>query len=292
MLSRTISTSVGSVLLVSLAALVGSCDQTGRYEMMAFLFDGVEEPEPQRPVGGFVDPNAAAPAQGSHGPIWYVHEPRKDCTTCHDTARQSRSSALAYLVTPVPGLCYDCHDDRTVSAKFVHGPVAVGQCLQCHHHHKSRVEHLLNEPLPELCYGCHDACAVESIPAHFVSELAACTDCHDPHTSLERPLLKEGAHRLGEERAVGRPAESVEKPPRGQQPAAIPEKIDPELRERRKEIADIFYASMDLYRDGKLVQAREGLITVLKSGLIPQAMGTMIRRYIADIDKKLVERTK
>ncbi len=292
MLSRTISMSVGSVLLISLVALVASCDQAGRYEMMTFLFDGVEGPEPQRPVEGFVDSNSAAPAQEFQGPIWYVHEPRKDCTNCHNTARQSRSSALAYLVTPVPNLCYNCHDDRTVSARFVHGPVAVGQCLQCHHHHKSSVEHLLKGPLPELCYGCHDAGAIESIPAHFVRELSACTDCHDPHTSGERSLLKQSALQLGEERATRGPVRSIERPPTQQRPPARPDMVDPELRRRKKEIADLFYASMDLYRDGRLVQAREGLVTVVRSGLIPQAMGTMIRRYIADIDKKLVERTK
>jgi len=284
--------SVGLILLISLAALVVSCDEAGHYEVMTFFFDGVERPESRGPAEGFFDPNSLAPAQESQGPIWYVHEPTKACTNCHDTKRQSRSAGRAYLVAPVPALCYECHDDRTVSANFVHGPVAVGQCLLCHNPHKTQVKYLLEGPVPELCYGCHEADATESIPAHFVSELAACTDCHDPHTSLERPLLKEDAHRLGAERAVGRPAQSVEEPPQGQQPPAKPDEVDPELRGRKQEIADIFYASMDLYRDGKLTQAREGLVTVLKSGLIPQAMGTMIRGYIADIDKRLVERTK
>jgi predicted CXXCH cytochrome family protein len=282
--------SVGPVLLVAVVALVVSCDQAGHYEMMTFFFDGVEQPELPKPVEAFVDPNSAA--QESQVPAWYVHEPRKDCTNCHDTARQSRSVGLAYLVSPVPELCYDCHDDPKVSAQFVHGPVAVGQCLQCHHHHKSRVERLLHAPLPELCYGCHDTGAIESIPAHFVSELSACTDCHNPHASPQRALLKEGAYELGRQRAVGRPLDSMQRPLPGQQPTARPEEIDPELRARRQQIADIFYASMDLYRDGKLAQARRGFVAVLKGGLIPQAMGTMIRGYIADIDKKLVERTK
>lgn len=288
---RTISMSVGLLLLTSLAALVTSCDPAARYEAMTFFFDGVDQPELDRPVDVLVDTNSLALAQESQGPIWYVHEPRKDCTNCHDTARQSRSSGQAYLVAPVPQLCYDCHDDRTVSARYVHGPVAVGQCLQCHDHHKSRVEHLLKGPVPELCYLCHDADAIQAIPAHFVTELSACTDCHDPHVSGERPLLKEGARGLVAERAAGRPAQTEEQP-EVQMPPARPERADPELRRRKQEIADIFYASMDLYRDGKLIQAREGLLTVLNSGLIPQAMGATIRGYIADIDKRLAERMK
>ena len=54
-----------------------------------------------------------------------------------------------------------------------------------------------------------------------------------------------------------------------------------------QENADLFYLSMDFYRDGKLVKAREGLVTVLNSGLIPEAMGKTIRGYLLDIDKRL-----
>ena len=61
---------------------------------------------------------------------------------------------------------------------------------------------------------------------------------------------------------------------------------------RRQQIADLYYRSVGLYRSGQLETARDGFVTVLKSGLIPQAMGTMIRGYIADIDKRLVERMK
>lgn len=297
MLLRMMSISVGLVLLVLLAVLIVSCDEARHYETMRFFFDGVEPPVSRKLADGFVDPNSPALAKEPEGPTWYVHEPTKDCTNCHDTKRQSRASGRAYLIAPVPKLCHDCHDDTTVSAPNVHGPVAVGQCLECHNPHKSQVEYLLNGPVPELCYLCHDTDAIESIPAHFVSGLSACTDCHDPHASLERTLLKEGARKLGEDRAVGGPTRTAERPeaqrpPNEQNQAARREKADLEMRKRKQEIADIFYASMDLYRDGKLAEAREGLVTVLKSGLIPQAMGTTIRGYIADIDKKLVQRTK
>ena len=96
------------------------------------------------------------------------------------------------------------------------------------------------------------------------------------------------------DRAIGAPAPDAQEP-RGQgpikqqKPVAKPEGGDAELRRRKQEIADIFYASMDSYRDGKLIQAREGLVTVLESGLVPAAMGKTIRDYLLDIDKRLAE---
>jgi predicted CXXCH cytochrome family protein len=275
-----------------------SCDEAKHYETMRFFFDGVELPESQRLADRFVDFNSPALTQEPAGPIWHVHEPTKACTNCHDTKRQSRFAGRAYLIAPVPKLCHDCHDDATISAPNVHGPVAVGQCLQCHNPHKTQVRYLLEKGgVPELCYSCHDMDSILSIPAHFVSEPSACIDCHDPHASLERPLLKEDAHRLGQERALGGPPGAVgkpeaQRPPRQQNRPAPPGRADPELGRRKQEIADIFYASMDLYRDGKLAQAREGFVAVLRSDLIPQAMATTILGYIAEIDKKLVERTK
>jgi len=155
-LSRTVSTSVGLVLLIPLAVFVVSCEKTGRYEIMTFFFDGIESSKPEGFENRPFDPNAGL-AQAAQAPVWYIHEPVKDCTNCHDTQRQSKSPGQAYLIAPVPKLCYNCHDDRTVSARFVHGPVAVGECLECHDHHKSRVKHLLKKAEPNVCYLCHDA---------------------------------------------------------------------------------------------------------------------------------------
>jgi hypothetical protein len=94
------------------------------------------------------------------------------------------------------------------------------------------------------------------------------------------------------DRAIGVPAPGAGESERQgpiKKSAAKPEEDDAELLRQKQEIADIFYDSMDLYRDGKLVQAREGLVTVLESGLIPAAMGRTIRGYLLDIDKRLAE---
>lgn len=289
--SRTLSWSIALALSALLLSLLASCDDATRYGTLTFFFDGVDPPESPEPVTGPFDPSPPARVQESQGPVWYVHEPSKDCSNCHDKKRQSRAVARAYLVSPVPQLCYGCHEDQMVWGPNVHGPVAVGQCLFCHNPHRTQNKYQLEAPVPDICYLCHDQNRIESIPDHFVTELEACTDCHDPHTSVQRPLLKEAAHRLVAERAAAPPVQRADRP---ELPSLLAKPLtsDPELHGRLQAIADIYYASMNLYRDGKLVRAREGLIAVLESGLIPHAMGVTIRGHVADIDRKLAERMK
>jgi streptogramin lyase len=59
---------------------------------------------------------------------------------------------------------------------------------------------------------------------------------------------------------------------------------------RKSEIAEIYYSSMASYNAGQFEKAREGLIKVLNSGLIPPAMAKTIEQYLVDIDKRLNKR--
>ncbi len=58
----------------------------------------------------------------------------------------------------------------------------------------------------------------------------------------------------------------------------------------RQEIADVYYRSVRLYRDGQLEEARKGFLTVLRSGMIPPAMKKTVENFLADIENKLAER--
>ena len=60
-------------------------------------------------------------------------------------------------------------------------------------------------------------------------------------------------------------------------------------RARGREIPDLYDASMKLYRAGELTRARQGLVAVSESGLIPPAMARTIRGYLSDIDKRLAQ---
>jgi predicted CXXCH cytochrome family protein len=260
------------------------------------------------------------------------------------------------LTAPVPKLCYGCHADYTVSAPFVHGPVAVGQCLFCHNQHKSKIEHLLKEPEPKLCYLCHDINTVELIPAHLTNQQFACTGCHNAHASPVKSLLKGASSQTIDEldraKAIGKAIQEqiqvekeqhttelerksllqvfgtvsklveqgeiqkaraylekfkdssaftneerikiiqvlklmdiaisttegglekvkqerpvIEEKPK--EPPADPEKSNEQPSKLKKEIAELYYHSIEFYQAGQLEKAREGFVKVLKSGLAP-----------------------
>jgi predicted CXXCH cytochrome family protein len=180
----------GLMLLVFFVIFFVSCDEVQRHEALTFFFDGVPPLQPEMFPEGLVDSNSLDLDQAEQKPAWYAHEPSKDCSNCHSKRKQRSFSPQTRLIEPIPKLCYNCHDDFTSSASFVHGPVAVGQCLFCHNPHRSKIEHLLVAPEPGLCYLCHDKNTIELIAAHPPKQLSSCTDCHNPHASSIKALLR------------------------------------------------------------------------------------------------------
>lgn len=269
--------SVGLVVVVLFLALAVSCDEVEHHKVLTFFFDGVPPLDREQVEVGPVELGSQERAQMGLPAVWYVHGPQKDCTTCHGKRRERGLSAQTRLTAPVPKLCYDCHTDYTVSASFVHGPVAAGQCLFCHNPHRSKIRHLLKEPEPELCYLCHDRNMIELIPGHSAELSSACTNCHNAHASSTRYLLKTVSFRTHEVLDTARAKTTTT---RSQQD------------ERKGEIAELYYRSVKFYRAGQLEKAREGFIEVLKSGLVPPPMATAIRIRLAEIDNALAERAK
>ena len=192
-LFRTRTASIGLMLFVFFGILVVSCGEMERHNVLTFFFEGVPPLGQDQFTEELVDSDSSQFSQTRPKQVWFVHQPRKDCTLCHDKNRQRVFSSQTYLIKTVPELCYECHADYTTSASYVHGPVAVGQCLLCHNPHRSRIEHLLKEPTPQLCYVCHNIDTVKLIPAHLIKEQFACTDCHNAHTSSIKYLLKEAS---------------------------------------------------------------------------------------------------
>ncbi|MHC4535727.1 MAG: 6-bladed beta-propeller [Planctomycetota bacterium] len=72
---------------------------------------------------------------------------------------------------------------------------------------------------------------------------------------------------------------------------AEPRTKNPQLEQQEK-IAELYYSSMTFYRAGRLNKAREGLIKVLQSGLIPPAMTKTIQDDLAEIDNLLEDGKK
>lgn len=72
--------------------------------------------------------------------------------------------------------------------KFVHGPVAVGQCEVCH---EATGKHAFKPitDIGELCYRCHQRIDVRQVVHRPVKE-GKCTNCHDPHQSPNKYQLR------------------------------------------------------------------------------------------------------
>jgi predicted CXXCH cytochrome family protein len=81
----------------------------------------------------------------------------------------------------------NCHNTMGKD-KFVHGPVAVGECTMCHvptDEHKFA----LSENIGATCYKCHDKVDTTN-GAHKFVKGGNCTECHDAHQSPNEFLLR------------------------------------------------------------------------------------------------------
>ena len=337
-------------MFVVCSVLFMNCNEEKTHNMLKFFFDGVPPLGQENINDNVANSNFRATAQAPEGPLWYVHPPRQDCTNCHDKNKERSKYPQTYLNAPIPKLCYGCHTDFTTSSKYVHGPVAVGQCLFCHNPHASKIKHLLLEPEPVLCYKCHDQFSIELIPAHISKQMTMCTNCHNPHSSSVRALLKAESNQISEmyggisseqtnaisvtpqdnENLIQIISELKKLVDNGDLKKAkiylsqfkdssvlntqdkekiteliklidktmedsgssgmsdsVPESDGRQSSSKVQEIANLYYRSLELYRTGELVKAKEGFIEVINSGTIPPEMEKTLRGYLSDIENKL-----
>lgn len=187
----------GLIVFGFLLVSVLSCDEVKRHQVLTFFFDGVPPLDGEATAEDSrmeTDPRSRRRPQVNERSeaVWFVHEPWKNrnCNLCHKRLEE-KQWALPKLTASVPELCYQCHIDYPATEPYVHGPVAVGECLLCHKSHKSKIAGLLKEEEPTLCYKCHETIDAAEIPGHPDEPILLCTNCHDPHAGLTRMLLKE-----------------------------------------------------------------------------------------------------
>ncbi len=91
-----------------------------------------------------------------------------------------------------------CHAEIN-QVKYVHGPVAEGECSQCHGENPGHIKNPKNnkfkmiDNVSEKCYACHDTFAVKQF-IHSPVEEGECTSCHNPHGSdYKFQMLSRGA---------------------------------------------------------------------------------------------------
>jgi len=145
-----------------------------------------------------------------------------DCVTCHDP--HAAPSALAvYVRAGGESLCLTCHRLDQERRPWLHGPLAVGACAQCHdaHGRPESAKHV-RRPIRAACLGCHEEGQL-SIASHPVASAEECDACHDPHAAGKAAdlFLRE---RIADDRPAFLPAARPEK---GEAtPAPTPAKAD------------------------------------------------------------------
>ncbi len=138
-------------------------------------------PQPQAaaaPASSMAHHEAEADAQTSDGPIAIV----RAAGAVEPLAKPTAALPLdASCITPA------CHANL-VSAKQVHGPVAVANCQSCHADDAGDHVYPLKRPGNQTCTFCHPVVGARS-HEHVAIEESGCTACHDPHMSDTKFLL-------------------------------------------------------------------------------------------------------
>jgi predicted CXXCH cytochrome family protein len=93
------------------------------------------------------------------------------------------------LVKQVPDLCASCHGEL-FKKRYVHAPVAAGECLSCHDPHQGDNPRLLKLAGSALCFSCHGDMFAKNAFSHAPVASGDCFACHDPHQSDSPKLLK------------------------------------------------------------------------------------------------------
>jgi predicted CXXCH cytochrome family protein len=122
-----------------------------------------------------------------------------DCSSCHRQAGgkiHPKDKGAVTLTEEGAKLCYQCHDSKA-TLKYVHGPVASGDCTACHDPHHADNLKLLKLAGAALCLQCHED-MFKHKHNHAPVEAGDCLACHDPHQSSERKLLKKAVVSLCE----------------------------------------------------------------------------------------------
>ena len=182
--------------LLGLAAALGaSCTRERRHAVLTFFFDGVPSLNPAPLRRPKISPQFIRDTVGTVSQLNLVrHKPYADnqCEKCHPRERSF------YLEQDYDraGRCFRCHEHgafelRLKSLEFLHGPVAVQNCLACHDPHESVDKGLLALPDPKLCYVCHERSRVLAKTDHLEGGSETCLRCHDPHGGSKAHFLRD-----------------------------------------------------------------------------------------------------
>ncbi|MDH5527863.1 MAG: cytochrome c3 family protein [Nitrospirota bacterium] len=196
---RTISRSAAALVIGALLTpLLIGCSPATRHQWLTFFFTGVPPLEGTEIVVSAPELPSAAPMQVRMGlthrrpPEFWVHGPyaARDCDQCH---MPGQPGVPRFQGIRPAELCAQCHTSFVAALdpsgdRWIHGPVASGDCTACHHPHRSPNRFMLRAEPGALCGQCHAEASVQQTPAHRQGE-GACLNCHDPHSGATPALL-------------------------------------------------------------------------------------------------------
>lgn len=172
--------------------LLAGCNPVTRHKVLSTVFDGVPAlPEPEELCADYVAKVAESGSEGegdSRETTGSTHKPygEKRCNDCHAQNKSENDG----LIRPKQELCFVCHD-AIINGPFVHGPVAVGDCLACHLPHSSTFPALLRKGPEELCQSCHrEERLAATMHQRVTDREMACGECHGPHSGEARYFLR------------------------------------------------------------------------------------------------------
>ena len=182
------------LLLLGGAATLGGCaDPVTDHAVKSFFFDGVPplptldklcEPHLEDLFNEYYEARIEETIYGaeegtrSADSATSIHPPFRDklCLNCHDFTKEN------LLQLPKNKLCFKCHKNF-ITGTFVHGPVAVADCLACHFPHQSPNRSLLRRSRNEICGKCHqERRQAYAMHNRVIAHGMFCVDCHNPHS--------------------------------------------------------------------------------------------------------------
>lgn len=175
-------------ILIFLILFLTACSVKKNYKILSLVFDGVPKPGSEKKVV----PEKQAQKPGEIRPkrevivMLSAHPAFKErkCGDCHDTGRAN------LLKKQRNDICYSCHKKEKFVGDYLHGPIAVGECLTCHLPHESKYERLLKGKDNKACFDCHDKADLTPIKEHKEKKDRTCLQCHLPHAANNKFFLR------------------------------------------------------------------------------------------------------
>ncbi len=232
-----------------------------------------------------------------HGPV-----AAGECVICHEP---HRSENPFLLKKPVPEMCYLCHDAKDIARIDSHDKPTYARCTDCHSGHSSQANDLL-KVVPSGRYGQSEVSA-QTLYEHFDGLMAAVRgelqqgqDVNDVlnavSTYVERGELPSARAYLIALRSLYdlndllmRRVTTLHQQIDTQE-KVLTQRMDQQRQTRAAHIAQVYYTSLNQYRQGQLVLARQGFQQVMVSDVVPDALKETIQAYLDVIEQSLAKR--